>query len=61
MLARAGELGDIGANAIGAQGKVIVKRGRIEVAALNRRRVIADRDVDVVALLRIIRGLETLR
>ncbi|TIN74036.1 transposase [Mesorhizobium sp.] len=35
--------------------------GRIEVVSANGRHVIVDRDVDVEALLRIIRGLETLR
>ena len=34
--------------------------GRIEIVSANGRRVIVDRDVDVAALLRIIRGLETL-
>ena len=33
---------------------------RMEVVSANGRRVIVDRDVDVEALLRIIRGLETL-
>ncbi|MGF6178972.1 IS66-like element accessory protein TnpA [Ensifer sp. 4252] len=35
--------------------------GRMEVVSVNGRRVIVDRDVDVEALLRIMRGLETLR
>ena len=35
--------------------------GRMEVMSANGRRVIVDRDVDVEALLRIMRGLETLR
>ena len=35
--------------------------GCIEVVALNGRRVIVESDVDVDALLRIMRGLETLR
>ena len=35
--------------------------GRIEVVSANGRHVIVDRDVDVEALLRIMRGLETLR
>lgn len=35
--------------------------GRMEVVGANGRRVIVDRDVDVEALLRIVRGLETLR
>ena len=34
--------------------------GRIEIVSPNGRRVIVDRDVDVEALLRIVRGLETL-
>jgi transposase len=36
-------------------------QGRMEVMSANGRRVIVDRDVDVEALLRIMRGLETLR
>ena len=35
--------------------------GRMEVVSANGRRVIVDRDVDVEALLRIMRGLEALR
>ena len=35
--------------------------GRMEVVTANGRHVIVDRDVDVDALLRIIRGLEALR
>ncbi|MPR13298.1 MULTISPECIES: IS66-like element accessory protein TnpA [Hyphomicrobiales] len=35
--------------------------GRMEVVSANGRRVIVDRDVDVEALLRIMRGLEVLR
>lgn len=35
--------------------------GRIEIFAANGRRVIVDGSVDVEALLRIMRGLETLR
>ncbi len=35
--------------------------GRMEVVSANGRRAIVDRDVDVEALLRIMRGLETLR
>jgi len=38
-----------------------LSRGRMEVVSTNGRRVIVDRDVDVDALLRILRGLETLR
>jgi transposase len=34
--------------------------GRMEVVSANGRRVIVERDVDVDALLRILRGLETL-
>ena len=34
--------------------------GRMEVVSANGRRIIVDRDVDVGALLRIIRGIETL-
>jgi transposase len=36
-------------------------RGRMEVVSANGRRIIVDRDVDVDALLRLMRGLETLR
>ena len=35
--------------------------GRMEVVSANGRRVIVDRDVDVEALLRVLRGLEALR
>jgi len=35
--------------------------GRMEVVSVNGRRVIVDRDVDVGALLRIVRCLEGLR
>lgn len=35
--------------------------GRMEVVSANGRRVIVDRNVDVEALLRILRGLEALR
>ncbi|WP_336814746.1 IS66-like element accessory protein TnpA [Bosea sp. MMO-172] len=35
--------------------------GRIELVTVNGRRVIVDQSVDVEALLRIVRGLETLR
>lgn len=35
--------------------------GRMEVVSANGRRVLVERDVDVDALLRILRGLETLR
>jgi transposase len=35
--------------------------GRMEVVSVNGRRVIVEPDVDVAALLRIIRGLESLR
>jgi transposase len=34
---------------------------RMEVVSANGRRVIVDRDVDIEVLLRIMRGLETLR
>jgi transposase len=33
----------------------------MEILSANGRRVIVDRDVDVEVLLRIVRGLETLR
>lgn len=41
--------------------RVAAGSGRMEVVSANGRRVIVDRDVDVDALLRILRGLETLR
>ena len=39
----------------------ITDHGRMEVVSANGRRVIVDREVDVDVLLRIMRGLETLR
>jgi len=74
-LARAGKLGDIEAiDAVEGFIPAVVtterltgkaspssNEGRIEVVALNGRRVIVDSAVDVDALLRIMRGLETLR
>jgi transposase len=39
----------------------ITDQGRMEVVSANGRRVIVDRNVDVDVLLRIMRGLETLR
>lgn len=42
------------------EGSVFIP-GRMEVMSANGRRVIVDRDVDVEALMRIIRGLEALR
>jgi transposase len=39
----------------------IAQGGLMEVVSANGRRVIVDRDVDIEALLRIVRGLETLR
>jgi transposase len=74
-LARAGQLGDIKAidtvagfipavvttAPLAGKASSSSNEGRIEVVALNGRRVIVDRDVDVDALLRIMRGLETLR
>jgi transposase len=74
-LARAGKLGDIEAidavegfvpavittePLVGEAGPAS-NEGRIEIVASNGRRVIVDSDVDVDALLRIMRGLETLR
>lgn len=41
--------------------KPVAGGGRMEVLSANGRRVIVDRDVDVAVLLRILRGLETLR
>jgi transposase len=35
--------------------------GRMEVVSANDRRVIVDRDVDVEALLRVMRAVETFR
>ncbi|MFC3326092.1 IS66-like element accessory protein TnpA [Mesorhizobium cantuariense] len=35
--------------------------GRLEIVSVNGRRVIVEPDVDVEALLRVMRGLETLR
>jgi transposase len=74
-LARAGKLGDIEAiDAVEGFIPAVIKteplvgkagpasnEGRIEVVASNGRRVIVDSDVNVDALLRIMRGLETLR
>jgi transposase len=39
----------------------IADHGRMEVVSANGRRVIVGQDVDVDVLLRIMRGLETLR
>lgn len=39
----------------------VTDHGRMEVVSASGRRVIVGRDVDVEALLRIMRGLETLR
>jgi len=39
----------------------VTASGRMEVVSANDRRVIVGRDVDVDVLLRIMRGLETLR
>ncbi|KAB1083522.1 transposase [Neorhizobium galegae] len=39
----------------------VSEHGRMEVVSANDRRVIVGRDVDVDVLLRIMRGLETLR
>jgi transposase len=46
---------------VSAPSNPVVGSGRMEVLSANGRRVIVDRDVDVDALLRIMRGLETLR
>lgn len=40
---------------------VVSPSGRMEIVAANGRRVVVDGSVDVEALLRIMRGLETLR
>jgi transposase len=42
-------------------GNSMPSHGRMEVVSMNGRRVIVDRDVDVDALLRIVRALEALR
>jgi transposase len=74
-LARAGRLGEIEAvdqvagfvPAIVTSEGVGVSRssprsdGRIEVVSANGRRIIVDQFVDIEVLLRIVRGLETLR
>ncbi|WP_092576221.1 IS66-like element accessory protein TnpA [Rhizobium lusitanum] len=70
-LARAGKLGEAEASdsfegfipAIITTGPVSgpPSDGRMEVVSANGRRVIVDREVDIEALVRIIRGLETLR
>jgi transposase len=39
----------------------VIDHGRMEVVSANGRRVIVGQDVDVEVLLRIMRGLETLR
>ena len=44
----------------GAASLISSGAGRIEIVSTNGRRVIVDSDVDVSALLRIVRGLETL-
>jgi transposase len=44
----------------GAESLISSGAGRIEIVSTNGRRVIVDSDVDVSALLRIVRGLETL-
>ena len=46
---------------VAAASNPVIGQGRMEVMSANGRRVIVDRDVDVDALLRILRGLETLR
>lgn len=46
---------------VSAPSTPVVGSGRMEVLSANGRRVLVDRDVDVDALLRILRGLETLR
>lgn len=37
-----------------------LKEGRVEIVTGNGRRIIVDADIDVVALLRLVRGLEQL-
>lgn len=46
---------------IGPAAGSLPQTSRIEVVSANGHRVIVDRDVDVEALIRIMRGLETLR
>lgn len=46
---------------IGPAAGSLSQTSRIEVVSANGHRVIVDRDVDVEALIRIMRGLETLR
>ncbi|CAK7261074.1 transposase (plasmid) [Shinella sp. WSC3-e] len=46
---------------VSAASASVVGSGRMEVLSTNGRRVIVDREVDVDALLRILRALETLR
>ncbi|MBU1313741.1 MAG: IS66 family insertion sequence element accessory protein TnpB [Alphaproteobacteria bacterium] len=46
---------------VSAPSASVVGCGRMEVLSTNGRRVIVDREVDVDALLRILRALETLR
>ena len=75
-LARAGKLGEVEAvDQVGGFIPAIVTAdpagglgssaspsdGRFEVVSANGRRVIVDRDVDIEVMLRIVRGLETLR
>jgi transposase len=70
-LARAGKLGDIEATdavegfittePLVSKADPASNEGRIEIVASNGRRVIVGSDVDVDALLRILRGVETLR
>lgn len=72
-LARAGELGSIRIEgfvpalivpeapaSVHTPSPPVAGGGRMEVLSANGRRVIVDRDVDVDALLRIMRALETL-
>lgn len=70
QLARDGALGSIRVEGfvpalitpdVPAPSDPVVGSGRMEVLSANGRRVIVERDVDVDALLRILRGLETLR
>jgi transposase len=41
--------------------RTINGKGRLEIVSANGRRIIVEPDVEVAALLRIIRGLESLR
>jgi transposase len=60
-LGEGGVCGFVPAMIVPEQPKKAPESGRREVVSVNGRRVIVEADVDVEALLRIMRGLETLR